>query len=159
MKKISKIVHEMVEKNQVMIDTSDWKRAWCVVQDPRMSHLHEQIKDVNCKVVDDIKLIEKKGSAMGTRATIKIMEDKEEIYYLYHGHDGYPENILELLQKAVDMDHSNEAGHLASIIIGLSFDENSSSQDIMLTPCFHGDESYKYLVELRKNKWEIEIID
>jgi hypothetical protein len=87
---------------------------------------------------------------MGTRATIRFKEGDEE-YYVYRGHDGYPENvdrdIREVLELIKGRWSGSEVGTLVSFFLGHFFEEKQRLPDYDLTPSFHGDESYRYYVE------------
>ena len=96
---------------------------------------------------------------MGTRATIRFKYDDEE-YYVYRGHDGYPENvdkdIKEVLEKIKGRWSEPELGTLATFFLGYYFDPKMRLPDYELTPSFHGDESYKYYVtwNVTNKKWD-----
>lgn len=87
---------------------------------------------------------------MGTRATIKFKYDDEE-YFVYRGHDGYPENIIPdieaTLQKAKNRWSEPELGCLVTLFLAMGYDfENKRLPNYEITSSFHGDESYRYYV-------------
>ena len=88
---------------------------------------------------------------MGTRATIKFKDGYDE-FYVYRGHDGYPENVLPDLQIAIDNFKQGNFGHaecslLVTKFLGIHFDINKRCPYYEITGAFHGDESYRYSVE------------
>ena len=91
---------------------------------------------------------------MSTRATINIC-DGQENYFVYRHCDGFPDiiepDILAAIERNKLLSGSN-AGHLVSILLGMTFRPNEKVQDYEMTPCFHGDESYRYFV-----KWDEKI--
>lgn len=98
---------------------------------------------------------------MGTRATIQF-KDRGETYFVYRGHDGYPENveadIKEVLQKIKGRWSEPELGTLVTCFLTMLFNpEKERLPDYELTPCFHGDESYRYFVEWddKEKKWQV----
>ncbi len=89
---------------------------------------------------------------METRASIRF-EDDDEIFYVYRGHDGYPDgSILPDLHKAVEMAEGRwspggETGALVTLFLALNFNPTKSRlPDYELTSCIHGDEEYHYFV-------------
>ena len=97
---------------------------------------------------------------MGTRATIRISEGERECdekFFIYRGHDGFPENILPDLHEAVKHCHIKEAGDFVSVFLGLNYDKKQRCQNYVLTSAFHSDESYKYSVDLIKDQWVVNV--
>lgn len=97
---------------------------------------------------------------MGTRATIKFTEG-EDLYYIYRGHDGYPENVLadiEATIKEADGRWGNpEIGCLVTLFLAMGYDFKKMRLPYYdLTSCFHGDESYRYFVNWnnKERKWD-----
>lgn len=96
---------------------------------------------------------------MSTRATINIC-DGQENYYIYRHCDGFPEDvepdILAAIEKNKLLSGSNP-GHLVSLLLGMTFRSNERVQTYEITPCFHGDESYRYFVvwDETMQKWKI----
>lgn len=96
---------------------------------------------------------------MGTRATIRFKCDDEE-YYVYRGHDGYPENvdrdIKEVLEKIKGRWSEPDLSCLTTFFIGYYFDAKMRLPDYELTLSFHGDESYRYYVTWNRElkKWD-----
>jgi hypothetical protein len=87
---------------------------------------------------------------MGTRATIKFTDD-DETYYVYRGHDGFPDNILKDIDAAIKESKGRwsnpELGCLVTLMLTMFYDyEKIRLPDYELTQCFHGDESYRYYV-------------
>ena len=99
---------------------------------------------------------------MGTRATIRFKDGNDE-YFIYRGHDGYPSNVQadieETLLKIENRWSGPEIGSVVSCFIGFTFNEKSRCPNYELTPCFHGDESYRYYVDWdeKNNKWNLTI--
>lgn len=98
---------------------------------------------------------------MSTRATIQF-KDGDEQFYVYRDCDGYPENILPDLKKAIDYHEacrygSAECGMLVTHFLGLTYVFNRRVPDYEITNCFHGDESYRYHVvwDDKEKKWRI----
>ena len=95
---------------------------------------------------------------MGTRATIKFIDDYEE-YYLYRGHDGFPDIVMNDLYKIIDKKKNSwsgsECGTLVSCFLGETYNLDNRLPDYELTAGFHGEESYIYEVIWSKDykKW------
>lgn len=86
---------------------------------------------------------------MGTRATIEIRDEFGDCFYVYRGHDGFPETILPDVQGAIDLlaarrFGSPSADHLTTVLIGRLYDEKKSVPSYIITDGWHGDESFKY---------------
>lgn len=98
---------------------------------------------------------------MGTRATIIFEEDNNK-YYLYRGHDGYPDNVLQDIQDVVKLVVNRWSGSEMGSFITLFILKNCSlTQRIPnyeITPCFHGDESYRYFVKYINNEYVYGVI-
>lgn len=96
---------------------------------------------------------------MGTRASIQF-RDGDEVYYIYRGHDGYPENvdqdIKEVLEKVKGRWSDPECGTLAAFFIGYWFNREKRLPDYELTPSLHGDEQYIYYItwNQEEKRWE-----
>ncbi len=94
---------------------------------------------------------------MSTRASIKITDDYGVSYYLYRGHDGFPDVVEPDINKAINICNSrfgqSEIGQLISIILGEAYHKAKRIQYYELTPGEHGDECYIYLVHYKDNKW------
>lgn len=86
---------------------------------------------------------------MGTRATIRFKDEYEE-FFVYRGHDGYPENVEKDLKEVLDSIKNRrsdaEMGSVVSCFIGQTFDLKQRCPSYELTSAFHGDESYRYHV-------------
>lgn len=99
---------------------------------------------------------------MGTRATIKFKDEYDE-YYVYRGHDGYPENvekdIKEVLEKVKNRWSGSELGSIVSCFIGFTFDPGQRCPSYEFTSAFHGDESYRYFVTWneKSKQYDIEV--
>lgn len=97
---------------------------------------------------------------MGTRATIIFSEGENESddkYYVYRGHDGFPENIipdLELLIKdSKERWSMPEVGLMVTMFLAMNFDFTKFRlPDYEITPCIHGDESYVYYFTWNKSE-------
>jgi hypothetical protein len=90
---------------------------------------------------------------MGTRASIRFEED-DEIFYVYRGHDGYPNgDILPDLRRLVDeaegrWSPGGETGTLVTLFLAMNFDyEKDRLPNYEITSCIHGDEEYHYFVK------------
>ena len=101
---------------------------------------------------------------MSTRATIKFSDGDEE-YYVYRHSDGYPETIQEDLREVIRMAKNRwgdpEIGCLISLFLAKHYDyEKQQTPDYEITPCFHGDESYRYYCRWNQEhkEWEIGVI-
>jgi len=100
---------------------------------------------------------------MGTRATIQFSVDDDEQYFVYRGHDGFPENIMPDIEKTIAHIKGRwsepELSLLVTSFLGLMYEQNKGQRlpDYEITPCFHGDESYRYFVAWnRKTKsWDV----
>lgn len=99
---------------------------------------------------------------MSTRATIQFKDGDDE-FYVYRDCDGFPENILPDLQKAIEQHRqcrhgSAELGMLVTHFLGMTYVPNSRVPDYEITKCFHSDESYRYFVNLdsKSREWQIE---
>jgi hypothetical protein len=96
---------------------------------------------------------------MSTRATVKV-HDENETYYLYCGHDGFPENIEISVNYALEVceDLIVGAGYFAAALISCGNKieiERGQNLFFELTTGFHGDESYLFEVVLKdKFNWE-----
>lgn len=97
---------------------------------------------------------------MSTRATIKFT-DREDTFFVYRGHDGFPENILDDIKNTIETSKNRwsnpELELLVTLFLAKHYDYKSSRlPDYEITKCFHGDESYKYYVNWNgaKKEWE-----
>jgi len=88
---------------------------------------------------------------MSTRANIRF-EDGSDFICIDRSHDGFPENVLQDIQQAIDLcEHrfsGEETGQLVSAFLGLHFDRNRRVQTYELCIGYEraGDESYCYRV-------------
>lgn len=87
---------------------------------------------------------------MGTRATIKFTYEETD-YYVYRGHDGHPENVISDLNDTIEKSKGRwsepEMECLITLFIAMGYDYTKQRLPTYeITPCFHGDESYKYYV-------------
>lgn len=92
---------------------------------------------------------------MSTRATIKIQHE-DETYFVYRHCDGFPEDVLPDIEAAIKRNASlscAEPGHLVSLLLGMTFRPEHRIQSYEMTPCFHGDESYRYFVTWDGKQW------
>ena len=100
------------------------------------------------------------GGFMGTRATIQF-KDRADIFYIYRGHDGFPEEVLADIEKvirAVDGRWSGaETELLVTCMLMMANNPNSRIPDYSITGSFHGDESYRYYVEWTGNGWTVRV--
>lgn len=84
---------------------------------------------------------------MGTRASIKIT-DRNDTFWVYRGHDGFPENILPDLQKVAEDITLRVSGPDAAMfttrLIAEWNHEKYRLPNYELTTGRHGDESYDY---------------
>lgn len=96
---------------------------------------------------------------MSTRATIKFAYDDEE-YYVYRHCDGYPDWIFSDFRKVKSAAKRRwsepELGMFVTFFLGYLFDKNKTLPDYEITPCFHGDESYRYYVTFNNGEWQID---
>ena len=95
---------------------------------------------------------------MGTRATIKFIND-DEIYYVYRGHDGTPDVILPDIEAALKISEERwsnpDLSCLVTLFLARGYDfAKQRLPDYEITPCFHGDESYRYFVNWDDKKRE-----
>jgi len=102
---------------------------------------------------------------MSTRATIKFSCDDEE-YYVYRHSDGFPENIQEDLRDVIRTAKGRwsepELGCLVTLFLAKGYDYKTKRlPDYKITPCFHGDESYRYycLWNIEHKEWEFGVLD
>ena len=98
---------------------------------------------------------------MSTRATIKFSDDLET-YFVYRHCDGFPEDVepdvLAAIERNKHLSGSN-AGHLVSVLLGMTFRPNERVQSYEMTTGFHGDESYQYFVQWdeKGQTWRVEV--
>ena len=93
---------------------------------------------------------------MGTRASIKVKDGSDE-FFLYQGHDGYPENVEKFIEQSITKFQKNRYGRdIDWFTTNLFMDLNEESICTMITSCIHGDEEYHYLVEYDETikKWK-----
>ena len=94
---------------------------------------------------------------MSTRATIQF-KDRDEVYFVYRHCDGFPEDVLPDIEAAINRNSllsGVQAGHLVSLLLGMTFRPGERVQSYEMTTSFHGDESYIYFVEWKGEKWEV----
>jgi|SRR6187402_516939 len=98
---------------------------------------------------------------MGTRATIRFKEGDEE-YFVYRGHDGFPENVMEDIQRVIDKAKGRwsepELGLLVTSFLQWTYEPGIRIPRYEITQSFHGDESYKYFVEWEQERKEWKVI-
>jgi hypothetical protein len=99
---------------------------------------------------------------MGTRATIKFSDD-EEVYFVYRGHDGFPDNVLSditaTLEKAKGRWSNPELGCLVTLFLAMGYDyEKHRLPFYDLTTSFHGDERYRYYVDWDGKEYKFGVI-
>ena len=86
---------------------------------------------------------------MSTRATIKF-QDRDEVYFVYRGHDGFPEIVLDDIRSTIERARGRwsygEAGQLLSLFFVMHGDVKTRLQHYEPTTGWHGDESYRYEV-------------
>lgn len=99
---------------------------------------------------------------MGTRATINF-KDSIDDFYIYRGHDGFPDTVAEDIQKAI-AEHKRrffgraECEMLATLMIMMNNEINVRVPYYSITGGFHGDESYKYFVLYDKTTgWTVSV--
>jgi hypothetical protein len=96
---------------------------------------------------------------MGTRATIKFSAPRSKDVYIYRGHDGYPENVLDDLNRVIEKSKGrwsgSEIGQLVSMFLGETYREKKRICDYEITSDFHGDEAYKYFVTYENDEWSV----
>ena len=100
---------------------------------------------------------------MGTRATIRFKDEYEE-YYVYAGHDAYPENVIpdieSVIKKKKNSWSGSECGSLVSCFLGEAYEPDKRIPFYELTKGWHGDESFKYSVEWNvdgKHTWTVTV--
>jgi hypothetical protein len=99
---------------------------------------------------------------MSTRATIEI-SDKYEKHYVYRHSDGFKENVMPDIQKAISKCEklSITAGYLAAAIISFGNKDYFDSRTLAyeMTTGIHGDECYLYLIDYNKEKgkWDVKV--
>lgn len=90
---------------------------------------------------------------MSTRATIEFTDGGHK-FYVYRGHDGFPDVILPDIKKVIDLTRNRwsepEVELLVTAFIGVYFKVEKRLPDYEITEAFHGDESYKYYVRWNK---------
>lgn len=85
---------------------------------------------------------------MSTRATIKIVENKDVIW-VYRHCDGYPETTFEDLKNTLsNIGKYTDAFEIATEII----QSKDTTFPYELTSCQHGDEEYAYLIDVEKRE-------
>ncbi len=94
---------------------------------------------------------------MATRATIKF-SDGDDAYFVYRGHDAFPETVLGDIEKTLAKANGRwsdpELGLLVTLFLSMGWDaEKFRLPDYEITPCFHGDESYRYHVTWDGDAW------
>ena len=105
--------------------------------------------------------MEKKGDEMSTRATIKFT-DGDETFFVYRGHDGFPENILPDISAAIQKSRGRWSEPMCCMLVtfflGMHFDIEKRLPNYEITSDWHGDESYRYSVSWveSEKKWLIE---
>lgn len=91
---------------------------------------------------------------MGTRGTIRFKDGDEE-YFVYSGHDSYPENTTPFIEAVVEKKKGcwsgAECGLLVSCFLGENYEPNHRITPYMMTTGFHGDEIYRYFVDWDKD--------
>lgn len=103
-------------------------------------------------------------AGMGTRATIKFSEG-EDVYYVYRGHDGFPDNIQrdfkDVLKQIKGRWSEPDLGLLVTSFLAFTFDPQIRLPHYELTPSFHGDESYKYEVTWNpiEKSWRFDVLN
>ena len=97
---------------------------------------------------------------MGTRATIQF-KDRGDIFYVYRGHDGHPENVLADIEKVISETKGRWSGAETELLVTCLLmganNPNSRIPDYNITGSFHGDESYRYYVEWTGNGWTVKV--
>ena len=100
---------------------------------------------------------------MSTRATIRISDERDEHYFIYRHSDGHPENVIPDIEKVVALAEGRWTGAEIGQFISLFFATHGNAririQDYELTNGFHGDESYRYCVQYRGDKWLVPPLD
>jgi hypothetical protein len=101
---------------------------------------------------------------MSTRATIEFCDEYGDKFYIYRGHDGFPETVLADLRKVINKakgrwSGGGSMGLLISMFFGEMYNGKLRLQDYELTTGFHGDESYEYLVTYKASDfWIAEVV-
>ena len=99
---------------------------------------------------------------MGTRATIQF-KDRYDVFHVYRGHDGHPENVVPDIQAVIDKKRNSwsgsETGLLVSCFLGEHYDKSRRLPFYEMTSAFHGDESYRYFVEYDEDakEWRVRV--
>lgn len=97
---------------------------------------------------------------MGTRATIQF-KNRNDIFYVYRGHDGHPDNVVADIQMVIDKTKGRWSGAetelLVTCMLMIANDNSSRIPDYSITGGFHGDESYRYYVEWTEGYWGIQV--
>lgn len=96
---------------------------------------------------------------MGTRASIIFTDEFDDKYFVYRGHDAFPDTVLPDLQKAIDQSarrwDGSEMGALVTLFLAMMYDSDKTRlPDYELTTSVHGDESYHYCVEYVDGQWK-----
>jgi hypothetical protein len=99
---------------------------------------------------------------MGTRASI-IFRDEWDEFFVYRGHDGYPENIIRDIEQSIETAEGrwsgSECGAFVTLFLSEHFNIKSLLPDYELTTSIHGDESYHYTVEWNGQKWIVSCLE
>jgi hypothetical protein len=99
---------------------------------------------------------------MSTRATIQF-KDEYDTFFVYRHCDGYPEQIMADLEKAIENARGrwsgSECGMFVSFFLGSHFEANAHQPDYVMTSYWHGDESYQYYAEwdTERREWKARI--
>ena len=98
---------------------------------------------------------------MSTRATIKFTDECGDSFYVYRGHDGFPDIILPDIKTTIDKATGrwggSGIGQLLSLFFGEAYRGKSRIQEYELTTDFHGDESYRYFVDFVDKEWIVSV--
>jgi len=90
---------------------------------------------------------------MSTRANIKFEDEHGDKFFVDRSHDGFPNNILPDIVKAIEDCEGkwsgSELGQLVSYFLGIHFNRTTRIQNYEPCQGKAGDESYCYWV-----KWD-----
>ena len=100
---------------------------------------------------------------MSTRAHIRI-KDGEDLFQLYHHHDGYPDGVGAMLKDFLKKQYKQGGWYgdnIANDLVKgkLTYEHTGlydgkkyikSDDEYEITTCIHGDEEYVYVIDCQK---------
>ena len=98
---------------------------------------------------------------MSTRASIRFIDEYNDVVYVYRGHDGFPEivepDIDRVLSIAQGRWSCSEVSLLVTLFLAVTYSgwQKQRLPDYELTTSIHGDEEYFYTVrwDTAKQSW------